>query len=625
MGLFAQEQVPQAFTYQAIARDADGAPITNTAVKVRIAILEDDASGSAIYLEEFETATNKFGLFVLQIGTGSTSDDFQEINWAARPHFIQTEFDSGSGFNLLGSAQVLSVPYALVAERAILDETEDADADPANELQTISLDGNTVTLSDGGSFDLPQNPGDTDDQELTFDSNTNELTIDDGNTVDLSPLQDGVNDADADPQNELQTIDLTGTIVTLSNGGGSFNLPTGTTDTDDQELDFNPNTNELTIDDGNTVDLSPLQDGVEDADADPQNELQGLVLNGNVLSIVQNGGMSDVTLPNGSSLWQEDGADIFYEGGSVQVRNAANQNLIQMDGGTTNDSGQLNLYGDGNSKIFLWAGLPIPGNDFGRITLNGENGSSNVRLSALTSDQGSFGLYDEENSPKVTAYSTEDAGEVLTRGDNGIVNCWMVHLGDFPNNGYIAVLDEDGLDADNLPEAGMLVDENGNGSILISGTNSFGGDESASVYIDPDFGGTIEGDIKNFVMPHPQDDTKEIIYACIEGPEAAAYERGTTTLENGEAFIPFSDHFKLVINPETITVNLTPNSANTLGLAVIEKTAEGIRVKELMNGTGNFSFDWEVKAVRAGFETFKPIREKRELPKVANPITNSKN
>ena len=118
--------------------------------------------------------------------------------------------------------------------------------------------------------------------------------------------------------------------------------------------------------------------------------------------------------------------------------------------------------------------------------------------------------------------------------------------------------------------------------------------------------------VKNFNMEHPNDPSKRIWYACIEGPEAAAYERGTAELVNGEAFIPFSEHFELVINAETMTVNLTPNSAESLGLAVVEKTARGIRVKELYKGQGNYSFDWEAKAVRKGYEDYRVIRDASE-------------
>ncbi|MFZ1297440.1 MAG: hypothetical protein WAT16_05315, partial [Saprospiraceae bacterium] len=95
-----------------------------------------------------------------------------------------------------------------------------------------------------------------------------------------------------------------------------------------------------------------------------------------------------------------------------------------------------------------------------------------------------------------------------------------------------------------------------------------------------------------------------------------AYERGTGHLVNGEAFVFFSEHYKNVINPQSITVQLTPGSAETFGVAVVEKNAEGFRVKELQKGTGNFSFDWEVKAVRKGFESYEVYHKKENLKAV---------
>ena len=139
----------------------------------------------------------------------------------------------------------------------------------------------------------------------------------------------------------------------------------------------------------------------------------------------------------------------------------------------------------------------------------------------------------------------------------------------------------------------MYVDGSGNGLLFADGAN---------------------GGVKSFVMPHPRKADKEIWFASLEGPEAAAYERGVATLENGEAWVPFSEAFEIVANPATMTVILTPHSADTYGLAVVEKTATGFRVKEFKGGTGSFSFDWEVKCVRKGWEDWEVERDRRAGP-----------
>jgi hypothetical protein len=67
---------------------------------------------------------------------------------------------------------------------------------------------------------------------------------------------------------------------------------------------------------------------------------------------------------------------------------------------------------------------------------------------------------------------------------------------------------------------------------------------------------------------------------------------------------------------DVITVMLTPLSADSKGMAVVEKTATGFKVKELYQGTGSYGFDWEVKSVRKGFEEYQVIRQKRDLPQM---------
>lgn len=130
--------------------------------------------------------------------------------------------------------------------------------------------------------------------------------------------------------------------------------------------------------------------------------------------------------------------------------------------------------------------------------------------------------------------------------------------------------------------------------------------DAESIYADDLY---VDGP-KNFIMDHPTDDEKDIVYAAVEGPEAGAYCRGTAKLIDGRARIEFDEHFSLVMNPETMTVQVTPKSAESLGLAVIERDLNGFTVRELHKGTGTYEFDWHATAVRRGFENYQPVREK---------------
>lgn len=130
----------------------------------------------------------------------------------------------------------------------------------------------------------------------------------------------------------------------------------------------------------------------------------------------------------------------------------------------------------------------------------------------------------------------------------------------------------------------------------------------AGMTVGNDGQGNVFGDIKAFRVPNPRDAETDIWYASVEGPEAAAYLRGTARLTNGRARVEFPEHFRSIANSEGITVQLTPRSVDTYGLAVLSSSVDGIEVGELKRGTGNFEFDWEVKAVRKGHENFQVVR-----------------
>jgi hypothetical protein len=59
----------------------------------------------------------------------------------------------GTSYSAMGTSQLMSVPYALhakMADSVINDNVNDADADPTNELQNLSISGDTIFLSNGG-------------------------------------------------------------------------------------------------------------------------------------------------------------------------------------------------------------------------------------------------------------------------------------------------------------------------------------------------------------------------------------------------------------------------------------------------------------------------------------------
>nr|WP_295931349.1 tail fiber domain-containing protein [uncultured Dyadobacter sp.] len=119
--LLAHAQAPQKFSFQGVARKADGKIAANTAVGIRISILAESAGGTIVYRETHSAQTNDHGIFNIRIGSGTVvSGEFSGISWKTFEHFLQLELDVAGGTNYadMGTTQLLSVPYALHAGEA---------------------------------------------------------------------------------------------------------------------------------------------------------------------------------------------------------------------------------------------------------------------------------------------------------------------------------------------------------------------------------------------------------------------------------------------------------------------------------------------------------------------------
>ena len=111
-------QAPQKFNYQAVARNAQGAVLANQSIKIRASILDGSANGSSQYSETHSITSNSLGLFTLAIGGGNAvSGKFTDITWSSGDKYLKIEMDAtgGNNYALMGTSQLLSVPYALNA------------------------------------------------------------------------------------------------------------------------------------------------------------------------------------------------------------------------------------------------------------------------------------------------------------------------------------------------------------------------------------------------------------------------------------------------------------------------------------------------------------------------------
>ena len=196
--LFAQ--VPQGFNYQAALRDAAGAVLSSQPVSVKIEL----SQGAITYTEIHNLTTNAVGLINLTVGYTPQAGGvaFSNIDWNAGGVSMTTSYDPAGGTNwtLVGTSILQSVPYALSAANGFSGDFNDLtnvpsiDTSSVNELQSLSTNGDTIKLSQGGSVYFQRFSG-------VFNDLTGVPTLDTSNT------------------NEIQNLSRNGDTLRLSNGG----------------------------------------------------------------------------------------------------------------------------------------------------------------------------------------------------------------------------------------------------------------------------------------------------------------------------------------------------------------------------------------------------------------------
>ena len=114
--------------YQGAATDANGDELTNQNISIRASVLSGSASGNLEWEETHSATTDQFGLFNVVIGQGTNTTNgatanFDDMDWGSGNHFLKIEMDATGGTNyaMIGTTQMMSVPYALYAKSAGID------------------------------------------------------------------------------------------------------------------------------------------------------------------------------------------------------------------------------------------------------------------------------------------------------------------------------------------------------------------------------------------------------------------------------------------------------------------------------------------------------------------------
>ena len=525
ISLSAFGQAPEGFKYQAVVRDAGGLILNNQAVGMRLTVQQGSVGGTPVYTETFSTTTNAYGLVNLEIGTGTTTDDFATIDWSNGPYFMETAVDflGGMTWVVMGTSQLMSVPYALhskTAENVTNDLVDDADADPTNELQDWSnLPGIPAELADG-----------TDD----------------------------VDDADADPTNEIQIISISNDTIYLTSGGFALipqagfvdwnniiNIPAEFQDGDDVDDADNDPANELQ--DWSTLPGIPAElsdgDDVDDADADPLNELQSLTISGQDLSI-SNG--NTITLPASGVTLDEAydfggagaGRLITADAGEVEIQSSSTNGIALR---TTNTS----------TGVGVLASSTNASNPFSTIQST-TNSASNVASAVIGNTDGTAWGVSGQASATSSATAAVYGSNLRTVGGHGVLGIGV--NGVVGQTNYQTGFGLYGQNFDLTGPLGNAVGTYGIGYIGVWGDNNGAG--GYSIYANGDLGAS---GIKTFSIDHPKDpENKYLRHFSIEANEVLNVYRGNAEFDtNGDAVVVLPDYFDMV-NNDNVSYQLTP-------------------------------------------------------------------
>ncbi len=194
-------QAPEGINYQAVIRESDGSVLAEQAVGLHVAIIQGTPSGVPVYEESFSATTSQFGSINIVIGEGTMiSGDFSSINWSAGSYFVKISADATGGTDYTS----LGTQQLMSVPYSLYAKT----AENVTNDQVDDADADPTNELQTWST-LPDIPGELTDGDDTEDADadpTNELqswTTLPGIPAELTDGDD-VDDADSDPSNEIE-------------------------------------------------------------------------------------------------------------------------------------------------------------------------------------------------------------------------------------------------------------------------------------------------------------------------------------------------------------------------------------------------------------------------------------
>ena len=302
----------------------------------------------------------------------------------------------------------------------------------------IGTNSPSAKLDVKGDVRLPAlNVDNTADKVMVLDTN-GFVAYRDANT-----LQDN----DADPTNEIQTLSLSGNTITLSNGGGSFTLPSGGAGAGDG-LVLDPANNELDVNPGDGIRIVNNQVEVNALDLAGN----GLIMNNNNLEVFIGTGLrytGNQIVANPSDFAGQglsgvtNAINVLTDNNTIEI-SPSNQLRIKAQGVDTNeladDSVTLSKIRVGNVTLdrlnqsgaslgdgIVWDGVRwVPGAAAGASTWTEANGD-------VYRVNGTVGVGTSSPSPAWKLHVTQTEGN---GANNGLTSSTLVQSGQISTTTY---------------------------------------------------------------------------------------------------------------------------------------------------------------------------------------------
>ncbi|SFI42204.1 hypothetical protein [Halpernia frigidisoli] len=216
-------QTPNLVSYQSIVRNSTNDVVKNQSVGIKFSVLKTTTTGTVVYSETQTKTTNANGLVDAQLGAGTVvSGTFSTIDWASDKYFIKTEIDpaGGTNYNIAGTQQLLSVPYALNAK---------------NGVPTGGTTGQVLSKTDGTNYNAQWTTPATGTTLPDQTSNAGKVLTTDGANLSWGNSSSG---------GASYEVYATITVAQTTAVGSSLNLPSGVV--------FSSNTSPATLTGNNT-------------------------------------------------------------------------------------------------------------------------------------------------------------------------------------------------------------------------------------------------------------------------------------------------------------------------------------------------------------------------------------